>query len=542
MRRAFARSRLAAAAAFVLLLFAAPAAEGHAIVRETRPSADQTVPTSPDSVFMRFNEPVEIAFGAVRVYDTNGRRVEEGRARHAGSSSVVEVDLKPRLAQGTYTVTWRVVSADGHPISEAFVFHVGQPGEKSEGIAAELLKGEPGAGQFTSLLAGVFRFLAFASLLALGGAVAFNAFVWRDDGAWRHTTFALAIAVVSTAALFVLQGALAGDLPLGDALSGSVLSDVADTRYGAMAFVRVGALTAFAVLWRVRATRRPFLLAVPLLVALATPGLAGHAGTTSPVAVNVVADTAHMAAAAAWVGGLVLLWRVAFPALAGDVDALGAVARRFSRMAMAAVGVLVATGVWRSFVEVRSLDALDANYGVVLLMKVGVFLPMVGLGFVNQRRLRVRDGNGDGVTLPKLRRNIAAETALAVVVIGLTAMLVNLPPARTEAGGGVAMETVQLGSNRLEVLVTPGRVGENQVHLTAVTPVGAPAEFDSMEVLFTMPDEGIGPITAMGTLLAPGHFVVEGRQLSVAGRWVLEVVARSGRFTEERAKATVRVN
>jgi copper transport protein len=528
-------------AAFIVAAFlwavAAPAAYGHAIVRETRPAADQVVPESPDVVLMRFNEPVEIAFGAIRVYDTNGRRVEEGRARHAGSSSTVQVDLKPDLPDGTYTVTWRVVSADGHPIHEAFVFHVGQPGEKSEGIASELLKGEPGAGRLTSLLAGLFRFLSFATLLALGGMVAFNAFVWRDERTWRWAPWALALALVSVVALFVLQGALAGGLPLGDALSGSVLSDVADTRFGLMAFVRLGALAVFGLLLRL--ARRPALLAVPMLVALATPGLAGHAGTTSPVAVNVIADTLHMAAAAAWVGGLALLWRVAWPALAGaDAGAIGTVVRRFSTMATAAVGLLVVTGSWRSFVEVRSLDALDANYGVVLLIKIGLFLPMAVLGFVNQRFLKA----GDTPSLAKVRRNVSAETALAVAVLVVTALLVNLPPARTEAGGGIYQESTQLGANRLDVLVTPGQVGENEVHLTAFTPVGAPAEIDSMEVLFTLPDEGIGPIAAPGTLLAPGHFVVQGRQLSVAGRWVLEVVAKTGRFTEERTKVEVRVN
>lgn len=523
--------------AVFLWAFAAPAADGHAIVRETRPAADQTVAESPPSVLMRFNEPVELAFGAIRVYDTDGRRVDEGSARHSGGNSAVEVGLKEDLPDGTYTVTWRVVSADGHPIREAFVFHVGQPGEKSEGIAAELLKGEPGAGRLTSVLAGLFRFLSFASLLALGGIVAFHALVWKDERVWRWAPWALAVAVVSTLALYALQGALAGGLPLGDALGGTVLGDVADTRFGVMAFVRLGALAVFAVLLRV--ARRPWLLAVPVLVALATPGLAGHAGTTSPVAVNVIADTIHMAAAAAWVGGLVVLWRVAFPALTGagadDDDALSAVVRRFSTMAMAAVGLLVVTGSWRSFVEVRSLDALDANYGVVLLIKIGLFLPMVGLGYVNQRFMKA------GASLAKVRRNVATETALAVVVLVVTAMLVNLPPARTEAGGGIYQESTQLGANRLDVLVTPGKVGENEVHLTAFTPTGAPAAIDSMEVLFTLPDEGIGPIAAPGTFLAPGHFVVQGRQLSVAGRWVLEVVAKTGRFTEERTTVEVRV-
>ncbi|MDQ3756697.1 MAG: copper resistance protein CopC, partial [Actinomycetota bacterium] len=148
-------------------------ADAHAIVRETQPAADQVVPKAPAAVTMRFNESVEIAFGALRVYDTNGRRVDRGEARHAGGSATVRVALDDGLPDGTYTVTWRVVSADGHAVREAFVFHVGAPGARPEGIATELLAGESGADRVHGLVAGMARWVLFGSLLLLGGAVAY---------------------------------------------------------------------------------------------------------------------------------------------------------------------------------------------------------------------------------------------------------------------------------------------------------------------------------------------------------------------------------
>ncbi|MDQ1437512.1 MAG: copper transport protein [Acidimicrobiaceae bacterium] len=559
MRRLLPRPRLLAA---VVVAFAvAPAwlaaADAHALVRETRPSADQTVTQPPTRVFMRFNEPVEIAFGAIRVYDTDGHRVDRGKARHVAGGDTVAVDLKPGLDQGTYTVTWRVVSADSHPIHEAFVFHVGQPGDRPEGIASQLLKGESGAGRGPSVLAGILRFVAFASLLLLAGVVAFVGLVWRDapSRVWRLAALGLAAAVVGTVGTFVLQGALAGGLPLGDALTGRVLADVAGTRYGTFAFVRLGALALFAVLAFVamRVHRRPTplstpvlaLLSVPLLVALATPGLASHAGTTSPVAANMVADVAHMAAAAAWLGGLVVLWRVAFPALADDRAELAQVVDRFSVVAMMSVAVLVVSGVFRSYIEVRSLHALDAPYGVVLLAKLAAFLPLVAFGFVNQRTLRPRlDAKKHTAKLAaqSLRRNVAIEVAVAVVVLALTAMLVNLAPARTQGRGGTVLKTVAIGKDRLDVLITPGKVGQNEIHLTAFSQAGGPLPVQAMQVLFTMPDQKIGPITADARPLAPGHYVLEGRQLSVAGRWVLEIVVQTSRFEERRVRVAVHVN
>jgi copper transport protein len=514
--------------AFVGLGVTARPAEAHAIVRETQPAADEVVAEAPSAVTIRFNEPVELAFGAVRVYDTGARRVDRGEARHRGGDTTVEVRLRPGLPDGTYTVTWRVVSADGHPVREAFVFHVGAPGERPEGIARALLAGEGDADRLTGLLAGVARWALFGSLLVLGGAVAYPLLVDAGERRRRLVLAAWVVAVAATVVAFVVHGAVAGRLSLGDALSPDVWADVASTRYGKVAVARLLLLGAFLVL---RRTRVP--TAVVAVAVLATPGLAGHAGTTSPVALNTVADVVHVVAAAVWVGGLVVLW---------TSKRLGpAVVSRFSAVATVAVAALVTSGVLRSWAEVRTVDALGERYGLVLLAKVGVFVPMLALGFLNRRVLRPRLASGDA-DVRSLRRSVAVEAGLAVVVLALTAVLVNQPPARVAAGTtGPFTTQVALGSYRLDVLVDPAEVGENAVHLTAVTDRGAPAPVESMQVLFRLPEADLGPLVAEGRRLAPGHFVVQGRQLSQAGRWVLEVVAVTGRFDDTRARVSVPV-
>jgi copper transport protein len=101
---------------------------------------------------------------------------------------------------------------------------------------------------------------------------------------------------------------------------------------------------------------------------------------------------------------------------------------------------------------------------------------------------------------------------------------------------------VPLGSDRLNVLVEPNQVGENEVHLTVTQKSGAPARIRAMEVLFRMPERKLGPLPAKGRRLAPGHFVVQGHQLSVAGRWQLEIVARTGAFGDQRTTVSIEVN
>ena len=125
-RRSY-RPVLVALAAILVALALVPAAGAHARLITTEPANDAVLEQSPRFVLLRFDEPVETAFGAIRVYDSRARRVDAGKVERP-SGKEVRIQLERRLARGTYTATWRVVSADGHPISGAFVFHVGAPG------------------------------------------------------------------------------------------------------------------------------------------------------------------------------------------------------------------------------------------------------------------------------------------------------------------------------------------------------------------------------------------------------------------------------
>lgn len=547
----------------------APApAHAHAIVLATEPAIDEIVARAPARVVMRFNEPVEIAFGALRVYDSDGERVDEGTAEHlAGEADAIAVPLRAGVPDGTYTVSWRVVSADGHAIEEAFVFHVGEPGANPEGIANRVLEGEAGTGTGEGVAFGIVRWATFAALLVLAGVAAFAARTWRrghdptddpiDDAFGRRVRALLSaawlVAVVGTLASIVLQGAVAGDVPLSEALSGDVVAEVVSTRFGRVAVARVALLSLAAGLlpWAARRAgeRAPVALAGAALAAtLATPGLGGHAGTTPPVALNVVADTLHVCAAAVWVGGLVALVAAAWPATARvaapeRARRLAPVVARFSDAAVVAVAVVVATGLYRSWVEVRALGNLTGTtYGLVLLAKLAAFAPLLALGAVNNRWTKPRiegaaaRGDGGRGAVGILRRIVAAEVALGALVVAASALLVSLAPARVEAGTGEPVSaSVALGDDRLAVVVDPARVGSNGVHLTVTTSAGAPADVRALGVSFVMPERDIGPLRARARELAPGHFVVQGRHLSVAGRWRLEVVARRDRFTEERA-------
>jgi copper transport protein len=587
------RGLMTIALALVVIVALAPSASAHAILLRTDPGVDRVVDDSPERVTLYFTEPVELALGAVRVYDTNAHRVDSGPAEHAGDDlETVQVPVLDDLDDGTYTVTWRIISADGHPIKGAFVFHVGTPGSKPQGIADRLL-GDPGSGAFEGAAFGVARWTAFAGIVLLVGSALFLALVWRRKRAglvrpeeverdfarrWRRLALlAWVFATLGTLLSLVLQGAVAGGVGIVEALRPEVVGEILDTRYGLVGLVRVGLLLGSAAIFlaarardvwpaRVRldqpasvgagavAPALPFWAVAGAGVVLAalvfTPGLAGHAGVTSPVLLNVIADGVHVASASAWLGGVATLALAAWPAARAVANSerpalLAPVVARFSDLAVVAIGVLVVTGTLRAYIEVRSLSGLTGStYGWVLLAKLAVFLPILALGAVNNRILKPRLARaGDAVDAAgKMKRTVGAEVMLGAGVIAVTALLVNLPPARTEVeASGPFVADVRMGDDNLNVLLDPREVGANTIHLTLTEPSGEPVRVRAMNVRFLLEAEGIGPLVGKGKKLAPGHFAVQGRQISAPGDWTLVVTARFDRFTEKRVEVEVPV-
>ena len=433
---------LAVLAATLLSLVVAPGAVAHTSLTATTPANDAVLGTSPALVTLRFSEPVETAFGSVRVYDGEARRVDDGRTiRPSPDELAVGVDRE--LPKGTYTVAWRVVSADAHPVHGAFVFHVGRPGVDAGGVADELLDADAGS-RAVSWSFGVVRFLGFAFILLTAGGGAALA-IWvpeRDDVAtarrrlWLTVAGAsLALATVTLAAIG-LQGASAAGQGLHGAVRWSLVQDVVETRFGEVALARVVLAAAIAVLAVVASrhtgrTEQRLSIAACSLGALvaATPALSGHAHPKGSLAV--LADAVHVEAASIWAGGLtfVLLlllwvrgrrWEVATEAVPA-----------FSSVAVVAVAALIVAGSVSAFLEVRSVPALwETAYGRLLLLKVVLVVPVLALGAFNNRTSVPRLGAGTASAQQRRRflLGTVAELTIVVVVLAVTAGLVEQPP------------------------------------------------------------------------------------------------------------------
>jgi copper transport protein len=432
----------------VVDVLAARPAAAHATVVETTPADGARLDTAPAEVSVSFTEGVSLGAGYLRVLDADGTRVDTGAA--AVRDRVVSVALRSGLPEAGYVVTYRVVSADSHPISGAWSFVIGDGALPAPGSV-----GDGGAGDSGSAAVGAaqpaVRWLGYLGL-ALGlGVPVFLITCWRDGWAeprMRALTGA-GLAAVGVSALLgvLLQGPYAGGAGLGSVLDPQLLSATVGSGYGRLLLVRaLLALALAAVLvpvWRRGRQPGPALLVPAGLLAaglVLTVAATGHpvAGSAPVLAVTVTA--VHVSAMSGWLGGLVALLAAALPRGGAATD-LGGELRtalaRWSRTAFGFVVALVLSGVVQALREVGSLGALvHTTYGWLLVAKLAVVLLVLAAAAVSRDWVHQRLTGRAAVRRQVPEHAVAAGHAVAGH--GATA---GLPAARAPMPAGPADPT-----------------------------------------------------------------------------------------------------
>jgi copper transport protein len=578
------RRRLLALAALLLaaLLLAPAQALAHATLQESAPQRGAVLRTQPEEVVFRFDEAVEGNFGAVRVFDASGRRVDAGDAFHPGGrGSELAVHLQEGLPDGTYTATYRVVSADAHVVSGGLVFSIGRAGVAGTTVA-ELLGGQR-TGPVTDAAFGVARGLQFGAIAIAIGAVLFLLLVWERaaaavaPGAAASTAFArrhralllwTALAgLLSAAAGVVLQGAEAAGISAFDALRPSVVRETLGTRFGNVWGIAVVAwlLVALAAALALpggddpaargeRPHDRVALAAFgpPLIFLALLPALGGHASVQSPTWLLLPANVVHVVAIGLWSGGLATLLLAlpaatrALPARGDRSRLLAAVLARFSPLALAAVIVLVASGLVQSVVEVRTVAHLfDTPFGRAVAIKVVLVLALIALGVVQRRRVLPRLRAVAAAAQPPaaagllLRRTLRAELLLIAGALAATAALAAYAPSIAQQSGPFDTTTA-LGPLQLQVTVDPAAVGSNEIHLYLLNERDG-SQFDGareVTLAATQPERGIGPLSVPADRAGPGHYVADA-DLGVPGDWTMRIAVRVSDFDEHTTRVEV---
>ena len=589
MRR---RVLLAACVTAAVLSVAPSAALGHAVVEGTSPLSGETVKSQPGQIEFRYSEPVEGNFGAIRVFDSKSARVDSGQSFHpGGEGSRLAVRLESGLPKGTYTATYRVISADSHPVSGGFVFSYGRASAGGATVS-DLLKNRGGTGDVTEFFYGVTRTLQYAATAIAIGSVFFLLAIWLPalasvagaGGEWSRASerfakrlslllaVAVAVGALSSALGIVFQGATAAGVSFWNALDWNIVDDVLGTRFGTVWGIRLlvwlalGGLLVAAFSGARRPVLRPasvgatglalgrpglrnvtiLVLLLPLAFLAIAPALSGHASLQNPTAVLFPANVVHVVAMSIWAAGLVtLVFAVAAATRqlerADRSRLLAANLIRFSNIAAFCVGALLITGVLQAWFEIGSWGKLfDSKFGTAVLIKAGLLLiPLAALGAYNRRRLvpelrRIAGGSGSpGRTGVLLRRSLLTEIALIAVVLGVTSALVSYPPPDTFGKtSGPFAETTSFGPADLQLTLDPARVGANVIHVY-LTDKRTGTQWDKLKefkLSASLPKKSIGPVALDTRKAGPGHFVANGATFGAAGDWQLSAEGRVSEF------------
>jgi copper transport protein len=412
------------------VLAGATPASAHAALTGSTPQQGAVVNQAPTQVSLTFSERVALSDGSVRVLDPKGKRVDTGKAVDLGGTTY-GVKLHSGLPDGTFTVTYQVVSADSHPVSGAFTFSIGAPSQTSVALSDPAV-----GGGVVGALYGIGRYVSYAGFILLVGGAAFVLTCWKRGAGVRPVQRLVVSGWLAltgaTLALLLLRGSYVGSGKVGDIFDLTLLGQVLQTKAGAALVSRLLLLAAgalfIAVLFGayarrdeahtsdeadatdkgalsgegerevsgdadvdVDAERKDLAFGLAIGGTVVAAGLAAswamaeHASTGIQPGLAMPVDVLHLLAVAVWLGGLSTLLVALFRAPA-EAQIEAATVRRFSRVAFGSVTVLAATGIYQSWRQVGSWSALTGtSYGQLLLVKVGLVAVLVGLGWISRR-------------------------------------------------------------------------------------------------------------------------------------------------------------
>ncbi len=453
------------------LLSVAGAALGHAQYVSSDPPVNAVLPDAPGAVTLHVSE--EVSSASIRVTNCTGARVDVNSTRISPTDArEFSTDLNS-ITPGVFTVAWSGTSAvDGHFYTSSFGFAVQDqngtipcggpfalpdttvpppsPFEVALRFAAlSTLACAVGAVGLAALAVDPARRALKGKSAAAGGAALRLLFLWGAGQAGAFCAFtmgwsayaaltapsgAVSPFVLSLLSRSMVGGALAGTLALAPRLTGGL---TLDGRLRAVLLACVG-------------------LAAGCIALTSTASHAAASVAWKPW--GSLIDFTHLAAATFWVGSLVslLLLRKLLPG-ESSTPLQQQVLERFSNVAFYAVGAVLVCGILLFLIQVGSLDRLfSTTYGLLLLGKISLFVPMAALGAHNHYRSIPRFAESANAALKTVGRNVRAEVAMGLVVLLLAGALTGFTPVASVAPEPTAYILTQKSDDvRVDFQISP---------------------------------------------------------------------------------------
>ncbi|MGP5732916.1 copper resistance protein CopC [Arthrobacter rhombi] len=544
----------------LLTLTGAQAAYAHAELLSTTPENGAVLDEAPAEAVLTFNESVQLIDGSIRLFPGDDDPLILDA--HVSNTSVI-VTLPVDVPDGAYALSYRVVSADGHPISGAITFTIGDT--PREGAATPVV--ETATPPNTQFAVSVLTALQYVTLMIFAGLIVFERLVLRSttppDRRSRNILRLTGIGAATASLLLIPASALnvTGE-PLPAVVSPSAWWPGVFWAPVAAAIIVCVGLAGAAVLWTRQQERRGTRLLAALLplLALAAPVLVGHTRLMEPRALIIAADLGHLLAGSFWAGGVLglLLFiaatRVSNNSEAGTAPALTVkVVQRFSRIAVWSVVILAVSGTIMGVMILGSFDALIAtSYGLTLLLKIGVVIPVIAIAAYNRTRLLPRIASRPPARMQwlTLTRTLSYEAALLIAVLLLTGFLTNLSPTHehhdaSSASTTATAQTVTIDADAqglaLQGELEPALTGKNEITFT-LEYEGEPVAPDEVTLRTIQPERDLGPFHSVAELDPETGEYSAHLDMPVAGEWEIQVLARVSTFAQPIVTISVTVN
>lgn len=512
-----------------LLFGKADTAVGHAALLSSDPPANAFLQQPPDRIALSFAEPLESKSSSITVLDASGQPIAIPKASVNAASMTVSL---PRLKPGIYNVLWANVSrVDGHAIRGSFPFTVMNP-DGSLPDQTNAVGGLSNDSDPPPLADGVaVRALSLLGLaMVMAGAVVMLLFERPGDRMRRGL-----VLTVYAGVGVLLIATLLNFATIRDAYQNTAIRElVFNTPAGGYWLTRIGLVLLIAVVnsFLLEAPRRAggalvACVALYLWAYTATSHAAAGAGSFWARSIDIV----HGVAALAWIGAVV---GIAIAARIGRPNSpWSTFLPRFSLLASASVFILLGSGFLSAVIEIETVSKLwETRYGVILLIKLGLMLPLLILAAYNARSGKNLLTVGTAAAQRRFLYFAVGEVALGLAVFAVAAALTQttasksiiIAPDRTPFD-----QSITVADLNMNLAIDPNQTGLNTYRVSLKDPAGGPVEAQRVRLIFRYQDDqsvGASTLTLAGT--GPGLFLGQGPFMTIEGRWRVETEVRRG--------------
>jgi copper transport protein len=498
-----------------------PPAFAHASLVGSEPPDGATLTDPPATLKLIFNEPVSPL--VVRLMGPAGEAVTPAVRAENGTLTIAP----PPLRRGTHVLSWRVISADGHPVGGAVLFSIGAP---SAGPAVGALDTDPAV----KVAIWVARLLIYLGLFVGVGGASFIVLIAQTRPLPGRTEGWIAGVMVGGLVASVVSLGLQGldglALPLTQFWRPDVWMDGLATSYG---WTALSAAVALLLGLASMQAARPAVIGLCASCALAGAGfalaLSGHAATAGLQLLSRPAVFLHGICVAFWVGSLIPLVAIVRDPGRGDGELA-----RFSRLIPVPLAVLIATGFYLAWAQLDRPDALwTTSYGEILSGKLAAVLALLGLAAANRYvlvpRLKARRPGSSG----PLAASIATESVLALAILGTVALWRFTPPPRALIAAEPASIHFHGGKVMAQIDVEPVRARGADVSIEVLDGEFHPLAAKGVTIFLSNSQAGIEPVRRNANSLGASSWRIDDLRIPIAGRWTLRVDILISDFEKE---------